>query len=187
LKVYAQQGHKDAGALIQPWLSRPSHRDVLRGGALEALAQTNDLAALDTLLDAAKPSHSRASRTAALGGLIHLTKHAKPNDEQRQRIMKELAGVIGNDYLLLGFGNAMAVRDLGTAPTPSLPALEKIARDDPPERTRTFARETAEKIRAKPAPAATPPADIEQLRKEIDRLKKEHESLRERLNKYEKA
>jgi aminopeptidase N len=187
LKVYAQQGHKDAGALIQPWLSRPSHRDVLRAGALEALAQTNDLATLDTLLDAAKPGHSRTSRTAALGGLIHLTRHAKPSDEQRQRIMKELAGVIEKDYLLLGFGNAMALRDLGTVATPLLPALDKIARDDPSERIRTFARETAEKIRAKPAPAATPPADIEQLRKEIDRLKKEHETLRERLNKYEKA
>jgi HEAT repeat protein len=173
--------------LIQPWLSRPSHRDVLRAGALEALAQTNDLTILDPLLDAAKPGHSRASRTAALVGLIHLTKNAKPSDEQRKRVMKELSEVLERDYQLLGFGGAMALRDLGAAATPLLPALDRIARDDPSDRIRTFARETAERIRGKPAPPATPPADLEQLRKEIDRLKKEHETLRERLNKYEKA
>jgi aminopeptidase N len=187
LRVYAQQGHKDAIALIQPWLSRPSHRDVLRAGALEALAQTNDPTVLNPLLDAAKPGHSRASRTAALGGLIHLTKNAKPTEEQRKQIMKELSEVLEKDYQLLGFGGAMALRDLGPAATPLLPSLDKLARNDPSERIRTFARETADKIRAKPAAAASPPPDLDQLRKEIERLKKEQEALRERLNKYEKA
>src|SRR5262249_4095491 len=46
--TYAKHKGKDAISVLSPWLSRPSHNDTLRASALEALAQTQDPAILDS-------------------------------------------------------------------------------------------------------------------------------------------
>jgi aminopeptidase N len=183
LTAYAGQGHKDAVAMIQPWLSKPSHRDVLRASALRALGQTNNLGTLDTLQEAAGPGHSRDSRAAALDGLAHLLGNAKPDEPQKQGILKVFAQAMTSDSPMLRFRMLARVQGMGESAAPLLAAVEKISRDDPNERLREFAKQTADKIRPKQAAA---PSDLKQLREEIERLKKEQETLRERLNKYEK-
>ncbi len=56
--AYAKHGGKDVAAVLTPWLSRPSHNDLLRTAALRAMAETHDLAILDSLLDNAKPGRA---------------------------------------------------------------------------------------------------------------------------------
>ena len=108
----------------------------------------------------------------------------KLNDQQRQQIVQAFAEAFttrspGFRYTLLA-----SLRERGEAAKPMLPAIEKLANGDAPDLLRRYAQETADHIRGK---SATEAPDLKQLREEIDRLKREQESLRERLNKYEKS
>jgi aminopeptidase N len=189
LVAYAKQGRKDTVAVLTPWLQRPSHRDVLRGSALLGLASVHDVSALDTLLHWAERGKARGARSYALRGLTELLQKGKPNPEQRQRIWKVLTKALGEEN---NFGRFVVMRvlpDLGPEAAAALPTLDKIAKDSGNERLRLFASRTAERIRAaKPAAAGGQGSnEISQLRKEIERLKREQAALRERLNKFEKA
>jgi aminopeptidase N len=188
LDAYAQQGHKDAVAVILPWMSKPSHRDMLRTGALAALGRTGDPAALDTLLEWSEAGHPRACRSSAFQGLAQLSRTAKTNNGQRQRIMKALSGALESDNDNIRIFVLQAVSGLGAETAELLPALEKLAREDSAEtvstQLREFAKRTAEQIKSKQGGGST---DVKQLKEELERLKREQEALRERLNNYEKG
>ncbi len=185
LRQYAEQGHKDAVALLMPWLSKPSHRDSLRGSALRALGSTGDPAALDTLLEWARPGHPQEARTAAIDGLLRLARKAKLGDEPRKRLVSAATDALASDSLRIRFATLSAVNAPSGGVAELLPAVEKVSRDDPDGRVREFAKTVAEQLRKKDAPAAAP--DVAKLREEVERLKKEQEALRERLNRFEKG
>src|SRR5262249_57928309 len=79
--------------------------------------------------------------------------------------------------------------DLGSSSASLVPALEFLNQKTANEMIRTAAKGAVERIRGK-APA-TPPStasnDLNRLREEIQRLKREQDVLRERLNKFEKS
>jgi HEAT repeat protein len=156
----------------------------LHAAALRALGSTGDPATLDALLEAARPGHSRNSRTAALEGLGSLMQKAKPNEQQRQRILKVFSDALASDSPFFRFSVLNSLRGIGEAAKPLLPAVEKLSREDSLEFLRENAKQTAELIRGKSTTTEAP--DLKQLREEINRLKREQETLRERLNKYEK-
>jgi aminopeptidase N len=184
LIAYADQGHKDSVALIEPWLSRPSYRDTLRSQALHALAATGEPATMETLRDAAKPGHSRAGRTAALQGLVALAKK-QTTDESRKRIVQSVADALQSEGRFVRLNVLIGARDLGPVAAPLLPILEEFTHDLNAQ-IREEAQKMIDQVKAKPAATASTAPDLKQLREEIDRLKREQESLRRRLNQVEK-
>jgi aminopeptidase N len=185
--TYVKHKGKDAVAVLSPWLTRPSHNDTLRASALAALAQTQDPAALDLLLQYAKAGNPRTSRGAALRGLTQFVRKAKLSDEQSKQIETLLAEGLQGDDMMTQFVVLNATTELGPLASSLLPAVEKLSRDGSNERIRELAKQTAEKIRGQDKSAAAPAtAEVKQLREEVEKLKREQADLRERLRKLEK-
>lgn len=185
MTTYVKHKGKDAVAVITPWLSRPSPNDTLRASALAALAQTQDPAILDSLLQYAKAGNPRVSRGAALRGLIQLVRKAKLNEEQRKQVQSVLAESLQGDDMMAQFAVLSASTDLGPMASTLLPAVEKLSRDASNERIRELAKQAAEKIRSQDKSAALSSTEVKQLREEVERLKREQADLRERLRKLE--
>jgi aminopeptidase N len=185
----AKHGGKEGIALLTAWLTKPSTNDVLRTSALMALGDVQDLSVLDALLTMAQPGHPRRARGAALRGLTQLLQKAKPNDDQRQQILKALTTALEEDNGATRFFVINALPDLGPLASSTLPALDKISRDDANARLRDLAKRTAEKIRSssKPDSSVADATQVKQLREEVDRLKRERDTLRERLSRLEKT
>src|SRR5262249_58283234 len=87
----------DAVKVLLPWLARPSHYDVLQTAALTGLGESQDLAALDTLLGWTKRGKPRACRTAALNALKVLAQKGNPSDEQRKQIVTAAAACLDGE------------------------------------------------------------------------------------------
>jgi aminopeptidase N len=188
LTAYARQGQPDAAAVITPWLSKPSHDDVLRGSALVALGATQDPAALETLLSWTQPGKPRNSRTAALRALTEAARSKKLTDAQRQKVLKALTAALETDDRFLRFNVLSALPDLGPLAQSALPAVDKIAQDESEGRMREMAKNIADRIRANAKGSAAPAStELAQLREEVKRLQSEQNKLRERLDRYEKA
>jgi aminopeptidase N len=186
MTTYVKHKGKDAIAVISPWLSRPSANDMLRASALAALAQTQDPAILDSLLQYAKAGNPRVSRGAALRGLIQLVQKAKLNEEQKKQTQSALAESLQGDDMMAQFAVLSASAELGPMASTLLPAVEKLSRDASNERIRELAKQTADKIRSQDKSAATSSStEVKQLREEVERLKREQTDLRERLRKLE--
>ncbi len=187
MMTYVKHKGKDAVAVLSPWLSRPSHNDVLCASALEAMAQTQDPAVLDSLLTYAKPGHPRNSRGAALRGLIRLASKGKLNEEQGKQIQSLLIDSLQGDDMMVQAAVLNASTELGPLASVLLPSVEKLSQDAPNERIREMAKQTAEKIRGQQKSAdGSSSGEVKQLRAEVERLKREQADLRERLKKLEK-
>jgi aminopeptidase N len=185
---YARQRGKDAVAVLNPWLTRPSFNDTFRSSALTALGSTGDPAALDLLVSNTGPGQPRNTRSAALRGLIQLAQKAKLSDAQRQRVVAELTAALQRDDTPAHFTILMALSDLGPLAQPLLPALEELLRKEPSARVREFAQREIDKVRAQAkAGSAAPSDEVKQLREKVERLEREQADLRERLKKLEKV
>jgi HEAT repeat protein len=136
MMTYVKHKGKDAVAVLSPWLSRPSPNDMLRAAALQALAQTQDPAVLDSLLQYAKAGNPRNSRGAALRGLIQLVRKAKLNEEQRKQLQTLLADSLQGDDMMAQFSVLSTATELGPMASTLLPAVEKLSRDASNERIR---------------------------------------------------
>jgi aminopeptidase N len=189
--TYAKHGGKDAAAVLTPWLSRPSHNDLLRASALRAMAETHDLALLDSLLAYTKPGNAQATRMAALQGLVQLASKAKPNDEQTKQIVAVFTSALDGDPQRIGRHDVQSAMMMlftlreATGPLASavLPALDKISREASDERIRNLAKTTADGLRA--ADKSSGSEEVKKLREEVERLKREQADLRDRLKKIE--
>jgi aminopeptidase N len=187
LATYAKQGQKDAVALITPWLSKPSHDDILRGAALTALGSTQDPAVLDTLLTWTKPGKSRNARPAAMRGLTELVKGKKLSEAQQQRVVKLMIADLESNDLFVRFSILNALPELGPAAAAALPALDKLARTETRAGFLQFVKTTADKVRANAGTTPAAATEVTQLREEIKRLQADQEALRKRLDQYEKT
>jgi aminopeptidase N len=183
LTAYAQLQTEDAVNVLLPWLARESYADVLRRAALDGLGSTQDLAALDTLVTWTHRGKSRYCRMSAIGALGKLAQKGNPSDHQRQQIVKAVAACLEGESPLIRRTATGVLRDLGRSATPSLTALEALARHDADDRVRELAQKAIEQIRSN-APA---PVEVTRLREELERLKKSQDELKERLSKYEKV
>jgi aminopeptidase N len=184
MNAYVKHKGKDAVALLSSWLSRPSHNDILRASALTALARTQDLAVLNSLLTYAKPGNPRDTRGAALRGMIQLVQEAKPNEEQRKDILAALTTSLEGSNPMTQLAVINALGDLGSMAVALLPTVEKLSRDSWNAQVRTKARQSVERIRDQTKPATTQAsAEVKQLREEVERLKHEQAELLKRLEK----
>jgi aminopeptidase N len=185
LEAYAKIQQADAVAMLLPWLAKPSQHEVLRSAALSALGNTRDLSVLDTLVAWSQRGKPRECRSAALRALASLARTANPTEEQRQQIVKTITACLEKEgsRSRTRMSAFSTLRDLGPSASAALPTLEAISQNDPNDRIRELARSTSEQIRSN-TPA---PAEMRQLREELEHLKRDQEALRARLTKYEQA
>src|SRR5262249_13481384 len=126
LTAYAHLKQKDAVEMITPFLSKPSHEDILAGAALTALGQTQDPAILPTLLSWSRPGKPRNCRTAALRGLVELAKNKDLTEAHKQIILKPLTEALEHDDRFLRFTILNALPNLGPMAASTLPAIDKL-------------------------------------------------------------
>ena len=189
LAAFAKHAPKEALAVLTPWISKPSHQDVLASAALAALGATEDPAVLDTLLnwtDAAKP---RIHRAAALRGLAQLAKSKGLSDAQRHQIVKILVGGLETDDQFVRFTLLQTLPDLGPQAASALPLLDKLAQSESRSGVKNRIKSIASRIRG--AILATTAGGVVRwtlhLREQVNRLEREQEELRKRLEKFESA
>lgn len=181
LKAYAQLERPDTVEVLLPWLAKPSHRDVLCVAALQGLGNSQDLSALGPIIAWTKRGKPRLARVAALQALAQLALKANPSDEQRQRIVKEVAACLQGESTPVRLAAVNTLRDLGRSAAPTLEALEAIARHDPSSTIRDLARKAGDKVRSN----SPVPVELTRLRDELDRLRKANDALKERLDRIE--
>jgi aminopeptidase N len=182
LQAYAHAQPADVVTVATPYLAKPSRRETIRVAALGALASSQDLATLDTLISWTKRGKPLPVRTAAIGGLAELSKHGNPNDAQRKRIVEAVAAGLENEGPRVRSAAVRSLRELGQSAAVSLPALEAIARHDPDGRVQESASKAVEAIRSN-SPA---PVELGRLREELERLKSANAALQERLDRFER-
>jgi aminopeptidase N len=188
LTAYAHLKQKDAVALITPFLSKPSHEEVLASAALSALGATQDPATLDTLLSWTQAGKPRNCRTAALRGLTEVAKNKNLTDAQKQQILKPLTEALERDDRFLRFTILNSLPNLGPLAASTLPAVDKLVAEAPDGRVKEMAKGVADRIRAQsPGGSTTTSVELTQLREEVKKLQREQENLRLKLEKFEKA
>jgi aminopeptidase N len=181
LASYAGLQQPDTVAVLSPWLAKPSHNEVLRNAVLNGLGEGQDLSALETLFAWTKRGKPRACRSAALQGLAKLAQTANPTEAQQRQIALAIMACLENEGPRIRLSAISALRDLGRSASPALVALEALGLHDPEELIRDLAKRAGEQIRNQ----APVPVELTRLRDELDRLRREHTALEERLNRYE--
>jgi aminopeptidase N len=183
LASYAKLEQPDTSAVLLPWLDKPSHREVLRSAALRGLGTVHDATSLDKLIAWTKKGKPHWCRTAALEGLGRLGQSTFLSDDQRQQIVRTITACLEGEGSRVRGSAVEALRELGKAATPALAALKALSLHDPDDRVRDQAKRASEQIASN-----TPlPAEVKTLREQLERLQREQDQLKERLNKYEKS
>ncbi len=184
LAAYAKHSPTDAVAVLTPWISKPSHQDVLASAALAALGATEDPAVLNTLLGWTEAAKPRILRAAALRGLAQLAKSKRLSDGQRQQIVKKFIAELDSDDVFARFTLLQTLPELGPQAAAALPALDKLAQAESRSGVRNRIKSVASRIRAQSGSTAGG-SDVNQLREQVQRLEREQEALRKRLEQFE--
>src|SRR5262249_5637061 len=154
LTAYAKLAPKEAVGVITPWLSKPSHQDVLATAALAALAATDDPAVLNTLMSWAQAPKPSILRAAALRGLAQVAKSKKVSDGQREQIVRALVANLDTDDSTVRLSVLLTLPDLGPLAALALPTLEKQAQTESRSAVKNRLRSMVTRIRAQASPAA---------------------------------
>jgi aminopeptidase N len=182
LSIYGKQQRPDAVKVLTSWLEKPSNREILRTSALQGLAASEDPAALDVLISWTKLGKPPQCRRSAIGALGRLAKAATLTEPQRDQAIKAITSALAGDGLRIKHSAISALQNIGPGAKAALKSLDEIAANDSVESVAEAAKNAATAIRA----ATAVPLEVKQLREELDRLKKEQEELRSRLDKFEK-
>jgi aminopeptidase N len=186
LAAFAKHAPKDAVAVLTPWISKPSHQDVLASAALAGLGATEDPAVLNTLLGWMAAGKPRILRAAALRGLALLAKSKNLSDAQRQQIVKTFVAELDSDDMFARFTLLQTLPELGPQAAAALPALDKLAQTESRSGVKNRIKSVAARIRAQSGSTAGG-NEVSQLRDEVKRLEREQEELRKRLEKFESS
>lgn len=150
IRLYAKLGKKDALLLIQPYLSKPSHRDTLAISALTAISELEDPAVLDSLITWTEPGHARNCRSTAQRALVQLVKSKKLSDAQKQQVLKTFITALSSDDQIHHFSVLGALPELGSISSEAIPAVEKLVETAPAGNLQDTAKSTLKKIRKDP-------------------------------------
>ncbi|HTJ26790.1 MAG TPA: M1 family aminopeptidase [Candidatus Limnocylindria bacterium] len=154
-------------------VATPSWNETIASGALRGLSELADARALPVLVDALRVERPEPLRRVATGAIARLASlvEAVRGDavEAIERALHDAA------YLVRAAAYAAAER---IEDARLLPTLDRLASSDSDGRLRRDAAEAAMRIRE----AQEKPAELARLREEIDRLRGESATLRERLD-----
>ncbi len=154
-------------------LETPSWNETIAAGAVRGLGELADPRALDPLVDALAPERPEPLRRATVGAIARLGTLVEsvrtPAVEAVERALRDRA------YLVRVAAYAAAER---LADKRLLGTLDTLAVTESDGRLRRDAAEAAIRIRE----AQQKPAELAQLREELDRLRAESQTLRERID-----
>ena len=163
---------KKAYDLLLKALAKDSYNDVIRRGAMHGLGELGDERAIPVLLawtEYGKPPYARETAVTVLGKLGH----GKP--EVRKRLIDVLDDK--NFYARLAAIEALeALQD-----AEAIPALQRLASQDVEGRLKGAAAKAVRAI----GEGLEKPAEIKQLRGEIESLRESNKTLLDRLERLE--
>jgi aminopeptidase N len=150
-----------------------SWNETIAVGAVRGLGALADERALPVLIGALAGDRPEALRRAAVGAIAELGTLVEP---ARTRAVEAVDGALHDRAYLVRAAAYPAVEKLADARL--LPSLDALAASEDDGRLRRDAAEAAQRIRE----AQTKPAELVRLREELDRLRTESQTLRERLD-----
>jgi len=170
---------------LLPLLTRDSHAEVIRIAVLNGLAASKDPQALDAILTWTKKGKTRPARVAALGATVKLLQGITATPEEKKKALDAISLCLTTEGEMPAIRRAAvnALRDMGRDAAPSLDVLEAIRRHDPDEFVQDFVKKAITAVRNN-APVNT---EMQRLREELDKLKRENNKFLERLDKIEKG
>ncbi len=155
-----------------------SWNGTIEAGAARGLAELADERALGPLLDALRPERAEGLRRAAVRAVARLGALV---DGVRTRAVEALERAFGDRAYLVRVGAYAACETLADARL--LPSLDRLAAAESDGRLRRDAAEAALRVRE----AQKVPPQVAALREELDQLRIEARTLRERLDTLAKA
>lgn len=176
LLAYSRVGGAPAAALAAKYLGRESHGEVLRTAALEALAETGQNDAVDTLLAWTAQGKPRGARLAAMRSAGSLAAKDTVSAESRKRIVETLVARLDGEKPQIRRGAALALDQLGDKARPALARLELAITDDPDNAVRRTAEKAVRGLKTK-SDNASLQAEVKRLREEIEGLKRKMQDL----------
>lgn len=170
---------------LLPLLTRESHAEVIRIAVLNGLAASKDKQALDAILTWTKKGKTRPARVAALNATVKLIQNTNATSDEKKKALDAITLCLTTEGEMPAIRRAAvnALRDMGRDAAPSLDVLEAIRRHDPDEFVQDFVKKAITAVRNN-APVNT---ELQRLREELDKLKRENGKFLERLDKIEKG
>ncbi|GAB4302975.1 MAG: M1 family metallopeptidase [Oscillatoriaceae cyanobacterium] len=157
---------------------RSGWNEVVRSGAISGLAQLKTSAeALDIILEYTAPGVPQALRLAAIRALGAVSTGQTPTN--LEVIFDRLSELSRETFFLTQVAVVAALEQMENLK--AIDILQSLADQTPDGRVRRIAEEAITKVRKK----AGADESINQLRKDLDKLKKENQELRSRLETLE--
>jgi aminopeptidase N len=154
-------------------IATPSWAQTIAAGAARGLGRLADERSLPVLEAALRPERPEALRRAAVGAIAQLGTLV---DAARARAVEAIERALIDPSYLVRLSAYAAAEKLGDARL--LPALDRLAIAEDDGRLRRDAAEAAIRVREE----QTKPAQLKDLRDEIDRLRAESQALRARVD-----
>lgn len=172
-----------ARAVLQKFLAKPSHVDVIRSGAFDGLAELGEAEAFPLLREGLRYGAPAMSRAAAIRAAAEL---GKRHPHLRKPVLDALEQVAGQrDNPAAAFrGKLAALRGLAhMSDLEALPALRRVADNEVDGRIVRQARLSADALQR----SASKPEELQTLRTDLDQILKENKGLRDRVEVLEQT
>ncbi len=182
IELYARSQRPDTLKVLSKWLDKSSTREVLRSAAINGLATLEDPETLEMIAMHAKPGQPLQCQFAAVRALGNLAKSTKLSDKHREQAVLGVAALLSGEDERLRRSAISALQGVGSIGKAALVKLDAIAASDSVETIAEAAKKAAATIRG----SSNAAPEVKQLREELDRLKKEQQELKSRLEKFEK-
>ena len=170
---------EDAIAILQDILNtRAGWNEVVRSGAIGGLSKiTTSATAVDIILKYTKAGTPQALRLAAIRALGPVSTGQTP--QKLEEILEQLDSLSAESFFLTQVAVSSA---LGKMETPkAIGILQNLAAQSPDGRVKRMAEEAVSKVQKNIGSDKT----VKELREEIDKLKKDNQDLKSRLESLE--
>ncbi len=164
--------------LLEILNTRAGWNETVRSGAIGGLSKiTTSVTAVDIIIQYTKPGTPQALRLAAIRALGAVSTGQTP--EKIAEILEQLESLSGESFFLTQVAVTSA---LGQMQTPkAISILQKLSAQSPDGRVKRRAEEAISKVQKNIGSDKA----VKELREELDKLKKDNQDLKSRLEKLE--
>ena len=164
-----------AFAALERALAKKSHNDVIRARTFEGFAALKDPRGIPVAFEWTEYGRSYQARDAAAVCLGRLAEYTKEKEPIRDRLIE----LLDDPWLRTRMTAIGALRTLGD--DAAIPALDRLAARELDGRVIRTCREATEALRK----GRDKGEEVSKLRKEMDKLREENKSIKDRLEKVE--